>query len=119
MSTESSNNSSNAPVLSVVVPVYNEEQVIPKLIAALEETLSGMSVPSEVILVNDGSRDNSAEILDSCAKENPRLRVLHFSRNFGQTAALDAGFKNAKGRYIVAIDADLQNEPADIPMLFA
>ena len=101
------------------MPVYNEEQVITKLVDALEQTLRQMDVSSEVILVNDGSRDKSAEILDACAQENPRLKVLHFSRNFGQTAALDAGFKNAKGSYIVAIDADLQNDPADIPLLFA
>jgi glycosyltransferase involved in cell wall biosynthesis len=107
------------PVLSIVVPVYNEEEVLPRLVERLEEVLVTMDVSSEIILVNDGSRDTSAVIIEDLAKNFPRLRTLHFRRNFGQTAALDAGFKNARGSYIVAIDADLQNDPRDIPRLFA
>ena len=106
-----------APTLSVVVPVYNEEDCIEEMINRLETALSDLKTSYEIIICNDGSQDRSAVFLDSAAEANPHIKALHFRRNFGQTAALDAGFKHARGEFVVPIDADLQNDPSDIPML--
>lgn len=108
-----------APEVSVVIPVYNEEETIPHLYDSLVKTLSGLDRSWEVILVNDGSRDRSAERLDEVAGRDDRFIAVHLRRNFGQTAAMAAGFDQARGQIIVAMDADLQNDPADIPKLLA
>ncbi|MGC9317853.1 MAG: glycosyltransferase family 2 protein [Armatimonadota bacterium] len=108
-----------APDVSVVIPVYNEKEAIQHLYRALVEGLDGLGRRWEVILVNDGSSDGSAEVLDEVAEQDARFLTIHLRRNFGQTAAMAAGFDHARGQIIVAMDADLQNDPADIPRLVA
>ncbi len=107
------------PALSVVVPVYNEEESLPilhpELVAALERGGEGF----EILYVDDGSTDGSARILRALAGSDPRVRRVALRRNFGQTAALAAGFDHARGETVVTMDADLQNDPADIPALLA
>lgn len=110
---------SEAPHVSIVIPVYNEEETIPHLREALVGALGGLDRTWEVILINDGSRDRSAERLDEVAAQDPRFVAVHLRRNYGQTAAMAAGFDQARGEIIVAMDADLQNDPADIPGLLA
>lgn len=103
--------------ISVVVPVFNEEQSIPLLCKRLFGVLEQQNYLFEVIIVNDGSVDRSLEQLRREAAHRPQLTVIDLSRNYGQTAALMAGFDHACGRTIVTIDADLQNDPDDIPLL--
>ncbi len=108
--------------VTIVIPCYNEAETIPRLVAALdatELTLRGLGRQSEVILVDDGSRDGSFAKLREAAATRPWMRLIRFRRNFGQTAAMAAGFKAARGDVIIPIDADLQNDPADIPNLLA
>ena len=105
------------PVLSIVVPIFDEEESIPVLIESLSRELGKLGRPFEVIAVNDGSRDNSRDVLAAAAAVHPWLKVIDFRRNVGQTAALMAGIDHANGNIIVTIDADLQNDPADIPLL--
>lgn len=106
-------------MISITIPVYNEEETLPKLRERLLEALPKLAQPWEVILVNDGSTDRTAALLDEIAAENPQFKVVHFRRNFGQTAAMQAGFDFASGEIIVPMDADLQNDPDDIPLLLA
>jgi glycosyltransferase involved in cell wall biosynthesis len=107
-------------MLSVVAPIYNEHENLPLLHQALTEALKSIPHPWEVILVDDGSRDNSFAVLETLACSDPEhVRVLSLRRNFGQTAAIAAGIDHAVGDIIVLIDADLQNDPADIPMLLS
>jgi glycosyltransferase involved in cell wall biosynthesis len=106
------------PYLTVVIPVYNEVENLPLLHKALHEALDGLSRPWEVIFVDDGSSDGSVEVLEKLAASDPgTIRVVEFRRNFGQTAAVAAGIDHAQGEIIVMMDADLQNDPADIPMM--
>jgi glycosyltransferase involved in cell wall biosynthesis len=106
--------------LSLVIPVYNEEKNLPHLFEAIYNVLPPMNKSWEVILVNDGSRDGSLDVLRAYASKDPEhVRVVAFRRNFGQTAAIAAGIDYASGETIVLLDADLQNDPADIPMLLA
>lgn len=105
------------PRLSVVVPIYNEAESIPQLFEQLNGVLRTLPGDSEIIAVDDGSRDGSFAILRTLAAEHPHLRVIRFRRNFGQTAAFSAGFDAARGDVVVTIDADLQNDPNDIPRL--
>ena len=102
--------------LSVVVPILNEQDNIEQLYQQLKQALDG-KYEYEIIFVDDGSTDKSFEILASWQRQDERVRVISFRRNFGQTAALSAGFAHARGRIIVAIDGDLQNDPADIPRM--
>jgi len=102
---------------SLVVPVYNEREIVRELVARSVPAMAALGGSFEVVLVDDGSTDGSAEILDELAAAEPRLTVLHFQRNCGQSAAFDAGFKHARGRIVVTIDADLQSDPADIAKL--
>jgi len=106
-------------MVSVIVPAKNEERNLPPLVGRLFQTLRAMNRPFEVIVVNDGSTDNSLRTLRDLADCNPELRVINLARNYGQTAAMMAGFDHARGDVIVPIDADLQNDPADIPRLLA
>lgn len=101
--------------ISVAVALYNEEESIPPLCKALHETLSKLGKSYEIILVDDGSKDRSWEVLGQQAALYPCIRGIRFRRNFGQTAALAAGFDAARGNVVVTMDADLQNDPADIP----
>jgi glycosyltransferase involved in cell wall biosynthesis len=105
------------PELSVVVPIYNEEESIPALYERLTGALTAMGAGYEIIAVDDGSRDRSFALLRDLANIDRRLRVVRFRRNFGQTAAFTAGFERARGEVVVTIDADLQNDPTDIPRL--
>jgi dolichol-phosphate mannosyltransferase len=105
--------------ISVVIPVYNEEENLPLLAAEVQGAMRSFGRPYEVIYVDDGSTDGSAEVLLGLAREDPAVRVVHQRRNSGQTAALDAGFRLARGAIVVTLDSDLQNDPADIPRLLA
>ncbi len=105
------------PAVSIVVAIYNEEESIPELCARLDEVMRGLGRSYEILLVDDGSSDRSWEVLPRMAERYPCLRLIRFRRNFGQTAAIAAGFDAAEGEVIVTIDADLQNDPADIPLL--
>ncbi len=105
--------------LSVVIPLYNEQESVRPLLARLFATLGQLSLAWEVIVVDDGSRDGSFQALAELAAGEPRLKVIRFRRNFGQTAAFAAGFDLAQGATVVTMDADLQNDPADIPALLA
>jgi len=105
------------PEISVVVPAFNEEELIGETIPRFVESLEGQRRSFEIIVVNDGSRDRTGEILDRLAAEEPRLRVVHFARNYGQTAAMMAGFWASRAPVIVPLDADGQNEPGDVEML--
>ena len=113
------NFSAAAPYLSVTIPVFNEEDNIQLLYQGTREALERIGHPWELILVNDGSRDQSAGRLDAIAANDHRVRVIHLSRNFGQTAALMAGLDHARGDIIIPMDGDLQNDPADIGKLLA
>lgn len=105
--------------LSLVVPVYNEEENLPLLWSEVREVLDPSGLHYEAIFVDDGSRDRSAEIIREFRAKDPRVRLLRFKANTGETAATDAGFRAARGRYVVTLDADLQNDPHDIPMLLS
>ena len=105
--------------LSVVIPVYNEEASLPPLWSELREVLERLGLVYEVVFVDDGSRDRSAEIVRAFREADRRVRLVRLKVNGGETAATDAGFKAAQGRRVVVMDADLQNDPADIPMLLA
>lgn len=105
--------------ISIVVPVYNERENIRPLWKAISATMSPLGAVYELIFVNDGSRDGSAAELDCIAAEDSRVKLVHFGRNFGQTAALSAGIDMAAGDVIATLDGDLQNDPADIPLLLA
>lgn len=105
--------------LSVVIPVYNEEENVPRLYPLVKETLEGMGQSYEILFVNDGSCDGTSALLDEIQKEDERVVVVHLRRNFGQTAALSAGFDFAQGELVVTMDGDLQNDPGDIPRLCA
>jgi dolichol-phosphate mannosyltransferase len=105
--------------LSVVIPVYNEEASLPPLWSELHEVLERLELAFEVVFVDDGSRDRSAEIIRAFREADRRVRLVRLKVNGGETAATDAGFKAAQGRRVVVMDADLQNDPADIPMLLS
>ncbi|MGH7843888.1 MAG: glycosyltransferase family 2 protein [Candidatus Binatia bacterium] len=105
--------------LSVVVPVYNEAENLAPLVAELESVLSCMEQPFEVIIVDDGSNDGSAEVLRALYREKSCLKVIRLKRNFGQTPAVAAGLNHARGEVIVPMDGDGQNDPRDIPRLLA
>ena len=107
------------PEVSVVIPVYNEVENVPDLHRELTRALETMGRPYEIIVVDDGSRDGTLERLLEIEAADPRLRVLRLRRNFGQTAAFSAGFDHARGDVVVTSDGDLQNDPADIPMVVA
>ena len=104
--------------LSIVVPVYNEEKNLPLLHEAILKAMKNQSKPWEVVFVDDGSKDASLKVLENLAQADPeRVRVVELRRNFGQTAAIAAGIDHARGSIIVMLDADMQNDPADIPMM--
>ena len=105
--------------VSVVSPIYNEIENVEMLAKRLHEALSAMNRPYEIIFVDDGSSDGSWEKMVALSKDIPHLRIIRLRRNFGQTAAMSAGFDAARGEFIVTLDADLQNDPADIPKLVA
>ncbi|MGM0365720.1 MAG: glycosyltransferase family 2 protein [Actinomycetota bacterium] len=103
--------------ISVIVPIYNEEKNIKALSSRLKETLEGTGLSYEVLLIDDGSRDSSWEEMVKIHQQDNRFRAIKLRRNFGQTAAMSAGFDYCRGEIAVTLDADLQNEPEDIPKL--
>ena len=114
--------SERTPQVSIVIPCFDEEQTIPRLAVALDDVvakLEGAGRATEVLIIDDGSRDDTFARLKEAAATRPWLRLVRFRRNFGQTAAMSAGFDRARGAYLVPMDADLQNDPDDIPMLLA
>ena len=110
----------SAPLdLSVVVPLYNEEESLPHLVEQLLTALRPSGERFELVLVNDGSNDRTAEVLERLSRDIPELVGVLLRKNYGQTAAMAAGFDVARGEGIVSLDGDLQNDPADIPMLLS
>jgi glycosyltransferase involved in cell wall biosynthesis len=108
----------NAPLqVSVVIPIYNEEANVAELVSRVGAALQSTGKTFELICVDDGSRDRSAAALEALALERPWLKPLYLIRNYGQSAALQAGFDAAQGELIVTLDGDLQNEPDDVPQL--
>jgi glycosyltransferase involved in cell wall biosynthesis len=103
--------------LSLVIPTFNEEENLPLLWPEIREVLDQVGLRYEVIFVDDGSQDRSAEIIREFHARDPRVRLVRLKTNSGETAATDAGFKAARGRYVVTMDADRQNDPHDIPTL--
>ncbi len=106
-----------APYLSLVIPCYNEHENVPELLARVESSLARLNQPFEVIIVDDGSTDSTPELLAEGMKRLPWLRVIRMGKNGGQSAAFEAGFEAARGELIATIDADLQNDPEEIPRL--
>lgn len=113
------NGIAQTPEISVVVPVFNEEENVEPLHRKLHQSLQDLGLSYEILYVDDGSRDRSFELLATLAAQDERVKLIRFRRNFGQTAAMAAGMKGAMGKVIIPLDADLQNDPADIPRLLA
>jgi len=105
------------PELSVVIPAFNEEDNILPLYTALKGVLGGMQYPYEIIFIDDGSTDKTYPALKKIHESDSQVKIIKFRKNFGQSAALRAGFDHAKGRIIITLDSDLQNDPSDIPKL--
>lgn len=111
----------SAPTLdvSLVVPIYNERESIPNLLSAIAEVMRTLNLSYELICVDDGSTDGSVDLLKEASLKDPRVVGLFLRRNYGQTAAMAAGFDYARGRVIITLDGDLQNDPQDIPRLLS
>lgn len=107
------------PVLSIVVPVYNEEDSVLALYTSVRNTCSWLTNSYELIFVDDGSQDRTSLLLKGLHQSDPNVKVICFRKNFGQTAAMAAGFQHARGDVIISMDGDLQNDPADIPRLLS
>jgi len=107
------------PDLSLVIPVYNERDNLRPLWEEVRTALAPLGRPYEILLIDDGSTDGSGETMDAMAREHPEIRPIHFEKNAGQSAGFAAGFRLARGPIVVTLDADLQNDPADIPDLVA
>lgn len=108
------------PYVSVVIPVYNEQEVLDTLYQRLMPVMDGLGKPYEVIFVNDGSRDKTAQLLNGLFEKRPEnIRVIHFNTNAGQHLAIMAGLENVRGEIVITLDADLQNPPENIPNLVA
>ena len=107
------------PKISIIIPLYNEAESLPHLKETLDRILAREKLDAELLFVNDGSTDSSREQLDRFAESDPRVRVIMFRRNYGKSAAVDAGFRSALGEYVITMDADLQDDPEEIPNLIA
>lgn len=103
--------------LSLVIPAYNEQETVPTLLSRVGDALAAIGRPFEVLIIDDGSTDRTPQLLGEGMKQYPWLRVLRMNRNSGQSAAFEAGFAAARGELIATIDADLQNDPEEIPRL--
>ncbi|ACB52972.1 glycosyl transferase, family 2 [Crocosphaera subtropica ATCC 51142] len=117
--TQQDNQNYSETYLSVIVPIYNELESLPLLVQAIADVLTENQLSYEIICVDDGSQDGSAELLQDLANSRHDLVAIIFRRNYGQTPAMAAGFQYAKGNIIITLDGDLQNDPADIPKLVA
>lgn len=111
------NSNCSRPALTVVVPIFNEEQNITPLYEKTRAAMGALGLPWELVVVDDGSRDGSSSLLDKIAAADQRVTIVHFARNYGQTAAMMAGMDHARGDVIVPMDGDLQNDPTDIGRL--
>jgi len=105
--------------ISLVVPIYNEVESLPHLIESISQVMLPQNLSYEIICVDDGSTDGSTELLKNIAQNRQDLKAIIFRRNYGQTPAMAAGFQHSQGKIIISLDADLQNDPADIPLLLA
>lgn len=105
------------PELSIVIPVYNEAENLPELYREITDSMSQTKKSYEIIFIDDGSWDESLIVLKKLQKKDPKIKIIRLRKNFGQTAALSAGFDHAKGEIIITLDADLQNDPCDFPRL--
>ncbi|MBZ0266062.1 glycosyltransferase [bacterium] len=103
--------------LSLVIPLYNEVDSLPHLIDAIDSTLLKHKIVAEILFINDGSTDGSDQVLSDLEQKDNRIRIFSFRRNRGKSAALDVGFRHAKGKYVITMDADLQDDPEEIPKL--
>jgi glycosyltransferase involved in cell wall biosynthesis len=103
--------------LSIIIPAYNEDSNIDRLYREIKEVPGGLQQHLEILFVDDGSTDQTFQKLKSIRQQDPAVKVIRFKKNFGQSAALQAGFDYATGALIVTLDADLQNDPRDIPAL--
>jgi glycosyltransferase involved in cell wall biosynthesis len=103
--------------LSIIVPLYNEEDSLPHLIKSVQETMKKTKLTWELICVDDGSKDGTVAVMEKEANKCPEFRPIYLRRNYGQTAAMQAGFDHAQGNVFITMDGDLQNDPSDIPML--
>ena len=104
--------------ISVIIPLYNEEESLPELSAWIERVMNENKFTYEIIFVNDGSRDNSWKVVKSLSEKNTNIKGISFSRNYGKSAALHVGFKDANGKVVITMDADLQDSPDEIPELY-
>ncbi|MBC7409728.1 MAG: glycosyltransferase family 2 protein [Arcicella sp.] len=104
--------------ISVIIPLYNEEESLPELSAWIERVMNENNFTYEIIFVNDGSRDNSWKVVKSLSEKNANIKGISFSRNYGKSAALHVGFKDANGKVVITMDADLQDSPDEIPELY-
>jgi glycosyltransferase involved in cell wall biosynthesis len=105
--------------LSIVIPAYNEAESFPELLEQIREAVEPMNMQYEIIVVDDGSNDDSLKVLRQLKQKYPQLKVISFRRNYGKSAALSVGFREVQGRYVVTMDADLQDDPHEIPNLIA
>ncbi|MBU0952478.1 MAG: glycosyltransferase family 2 protein [Elusimicrobia bacterium] len=103
--------------LSIIIPVYNEEDNIKRLYLELKEVIEKIDYKTDVVFVDDSSKDRTCDVLDEIAKEDKKIKLIRFSKNYGQTAAISMGIRNSNGNIIVLMDGDLQNDPRDIPLL--
>ena len=109
------NDPRSAQTISIVVPLYNEQENVQSLYARLTDVLNRLRQPYEVIFVDDGSRDQTGKLIDEICATDARVSVVRLRRNFGQAAALQAGFDFAQGDIVISMDGDLQHDPEDIP----
>lgn len=105
--------------ISIVIPAYNEAESLPNLLQKIEHNMSSLKRVWEVIVVDDGSSDQTLSVLKSLRKQYPSLKIISFRKNYGKSAALSAGFKMAKGEIVITMDADLQDDPEEIPTLIS
>lgn len=107
------------PEISIIIPVYNEEENLPLLVPQVIEVLRPLDKKFEIIIIDDGSTDNSFNVIKDMGSKYMEIRYIRFEKNAGQSAAFDAGFKDALGEIVVTLDSDLQNDPRDIPKLLS
>lgn len=104
--------------ISVVVPLYNEDESLPELAAWIKKVNNKHNLSYEILLIDDGSSDNSWNVIEELSAQNPEIKGIKFRRNYGKSAALHTGFKHAKGEVVITMDADLQDSPEEIPDLY-
>ena len=104
--------------ISVVIPLYNEDESLPELTAWIERVMAANHFTYEIIMVDDGSSDNSWALIETLSTQNKHIRAIKFRRNYGKSAALHCGFQNAQGDVVITMDADMQDSPDEIPALY-